>query len=158
MSAILETFDYASPWEVTLRLVCALLAGFVLGLDRELRDRRIGVRTYMLVALGAAAFSLVTMELSLDANGLGVNSDPTRITQGLIGAIGFLGAGAIIQGRQRVGGIATAASLWVAGAAGMASGLGYYVHALMIAALAGAVLWLSTLMDSRGSEDRPPKE
>lgn len=151
-------FDYASPLEVGLRLLCALVAGVVLGLDRELRDRRIGVRTYMLVSLGAAAFSLVTMELSLDAEAMGLGADPTRITQGLIGAIGFLGAGAIIQGRQRVGGIATAASLWVAGAVGMASGLGLYVHALFIAALAGAVLWLSTFMASRGSEDRPPKD
>lgn len=154
-STLWEAFDYVTPAELVLRLLCALLAGLVLGLDREWRNRRIGIRTYMLVSLGSAAFSLTTMELALDSNALDLGADPTRITQGLIGAIGFLGAGAIIQGQERVGGIATAASLWVAGAVGMASGLGYFVHALLVAALAAAVLWLSALMAERGSDDRP---
>ena len=84
-----------------------------------------------------------------------VGSDPTRIVQGLIGAIGFLGAGAIIQGDKNVGGMATAASLWVAGAVGMASGLGYYVHAVVIAVMAAGVLTMSRFMHNRGSVDRP---
>ncbi len=155
MNALSQTLEYVSFEELGLRLLCALLAGLVLGLDREWRNRRIGIRTYMLVSLGSAAFTIITMELAIDTQAMGMGADPTRITQGLIGAIGFLGAGAIIQGQERVGGIATAASLWVAGAVGMASGLGYYAHALLVAVLAAVVLWLSTFMESRGSGDRP---
>lgn len=109
----------------------------------------------MLVALGAAGFSILTIEFSALLAESGVSSDPTRIVQGLIGAIGFLGAGAIIQGDKRVGGMATAASLWVAGAVGMASGLGFFVHAWTIAVLAAIVLAMSKFMSTRGSNDRP---
>ena len=138
-----------------MRLLCALVAGGLLGLDREVRHRKVGVRTYMLVSLGAAGFSILTLELAAQLADSGISSDPTRIVQGLIGAIGFLGAGAIIQGDQRVGGMATAASLWVAGAVGMAAGLGFYVHAIAISALAALVLAMSRFMSNRGSDDRP---
>lgn len=149
------TFGYAGPVESCLRLLVAVAAGAVLGLDRELRHRKVGIRTYMLVALGAAGFTLITMEMSIVAAGEGLGPDPTRIVQGLVGAIGFLGAGAIIQGDKRVGGMATAASLWVAGAVGMASGLGYYAHAAAMAVITGSILGMSHLMKHRGAEDRP---
>lgn len=148
-------FRSIGPVDFTLRLLCALLAGGLLGLDREVRHRKVGVRTYMLVSLGSAGFSILTIELSAKLIESDIASDPTRIVQGLIGAIGFLGAGAIIQGDERVGGMATAASLWVAGAVGMASGLGYYVHAWVIAGLAAVVLAMSRFMSNRGSVDRP---
>lgn len=148
-------FRSIAPLDFIARIVCALFAGALLGLDREVRHRKVGVRTYMLVSLGAAGFSILTIELSAMLAESEIASDPTRIVQGLIGAIGFLGAGAIIQGDERVGGMATAASLWVAGAVGMASGLGFYVHAWTIAALAALVLAMSRFMSSRGSVDRP---
>lgn len=148
-------FAYVGLAELCLRLLCAAGAGALLGLDRELRHRKVGIRTYMIVSLGSASFALVTMEMSLQVVELGLNADPTRLMQGLIGAIGFLGAGAIIQGDRRVGGMATAASLWVAGSVGMASGLGYFVHAVLAAAGTAAILAMSRLMSSRGSEDRP---
>lgn len=146
---------YVSYLELALRLLCAAAAGAIMGLDRELRQRRVGMRTYMIVALGSAGFTLITMELSLEALQFQMGTDPTRIMQGLVGAIGFLGAGAIIQGKESIGGMATAASLWVAGAVGMASGLGYYVHALMLAVIAAGILALSHLLDNRGRADRP---
>lgn len=152
------TFDYPDLFESCLRLVVAVAAGAVLGLDRELRHRKVGIRTYMLVALGAAGFTLITMKMAGVAAAEGLGADPTRIVQGLVGAIGFLGAGAIIQGDRRVGGMATAASLWVAGAVGMASGLGYYAHAAAIAVISGAILSMSHLMQHRGAEDRPDIE
>lgn len=148
-------FKSIAPMDFILRLLCALFAGGLLGLDREVRHRKVGIRTYMLVSLGAAGFSILTIELSATLAESDIASDPTRIVQGLIGAIGFLGAGAIIQGDERVGGMATAASLWVAGAVGMASGLGFYVHACVIAALAALVLAMSHFMSNRGSVDRP---
>lgn len=152
------SFLYVSPAELLLRLGCALLAGIVLGIDREIRHRRVGVRTFMLVSLGAAVYSMNTMELSVALADREIASDPTRITQGLVGAIGFLGAGAIIQGRSRVGGIATAAAIWTAGAVGMAAGLGYYTHALLTSMVVGIVLASSRLMDDRGMDDRPRDE
>jgi len=152
---LISGFRSIGPLDFGLRLICALVAGGLLGLDREVRHRKIGIRTYMLVSLGAAGFSILTIELAAMLAESDINSDPTRIVQGLIGAIGFLGAGAIIQGDEQVGGMATAASLWVAGAVGMASGLGFFVHALVIASLAALVLAMSRFMTSRGSIDRP---
>lgn len=149
------TFIYASPVEVVLRLCLALIAGFALGLDREMRHRKIGIRTYMIVSVGAASYSMITMELAVSMAGEQISADPTRITQGLIGAIGFLGAGAIIQGGGKVGGMATAASIWVAGAVGMASGLGYYFHAIFLAIIVALVLRLSRVLEGRGKENRP---
>lgn len=148
-------FQDIGPVDFLLRLAVAVVCGGLLGLDREVRDRKVGVRTYMLVSLGAAAFSIMTLELAATLAADGVSSDPTRIVQGLVGAIGFLGAGAIIQGDERVGGMATAASLWVSGAVGMAAGLGFYIHAFVIAALAAAILAMSKFMSNRGSTDRP---
>lgn len=152
------SFLYVSPSELALRIACALVAGMVLGLDREIRHRRVGIRTYMLVSIGSAIFAINTMELAAEMAGRNISSDPTRITQGLVGAIGFLGAGAIIQGRSRVGGMATAASIWTAGAVGMAAGLGYYTHSLLTAAIVGLILFSSRFMDHRGMDDRPREE
>lgn len=156
MNDLLTTgFQSIDHLDFALRLLCALLAGGLLGLDREVRHRKIGVRTYMLVSLGAAAFSILTIEFAAMLAISDTQSDPTRVVQGLIGAIGFLGAGAIIQGDDKVGGMATAASLWVAGAVGMASGLGFFVHAVAIAVAAALVLVMSRFMSNRGSVDRP---
>lgn len=152
---ITSGFQSIDQTDFVLRLVCAVLAGGLLGFDREVRHRKVGMRTYMLVSLGAAAFSILTLELAAMLVQNDIQSDPTRIVQGLIGAIGFLGAGAIIQGDKNVGGMATAASLWVAGAVGMASGLGFFVHAIVIAVLAAAILGMSRFMSNRGSVDRP---
>tara|TARA_R110002072_G_scaffold103764_8_gene227626 strand:- start:1643 stop:2119 length:477 start_codon:yes stop_codon:yes gene_type:complete len=152
---LISGFRSITPFDFGLRLICALIAGGLLGLDREVRHRKIGIRTYMLVALGAAGFSILTIEFAATLAESDFNPDPTRIVQGIIGAIGFLGAGAIIQGDERVGGMATAASLWVAGAVGMASGLGFFVHALVIATLAAIVLAMSRFMRGRGAVDRP---
>lgn len=138
-----------------LRLLLALAAGVILGLDREIRGRRVGVRTYMMVSLGAAIFTIVTIEMSFDLQASGLSADPSRVIQGLIGGLGFLGAGAIIQGERSVGGMVTAASLWLAGALGLAAGMGYGLFALVSAGLAATLLAISRLMESRGADDRP---
>ncbi len=151
-------FSLAAQNEQTdwfLRLLCALSAGAILGLDREVRRRRIGIRTYMMVSLGAAIFTIVAIEMAIDMTATGLASDPSRVIQGLVGGLGFLGAGAIIQGDKNVGGMATAASLWVAGAVGLAAGLGYAMIALTSAILAAAILWISRFMEHRGADDRP---
>ncbi|EBA11173.1 MgtC/SapB family protein [Roseobacter sp. CCS2] len=138
-----------------VRLIFALLAGAILGLDREVRHRRIGIRTYMMVSLGSAAFTIVSFEMSTNMVAQGLAADPTRVIQGLVGGLGFLGAGAIIQGDQKVGGMTTAASLWVAGALGLAAGAGFGMFAVACAILAASLLAASRFMEKRGADDRP---
>ncbi|WP_299741068.1 MgtC/SapB family protein [uncultured Roseobacter sp.] len=138
-----------------MRLVFALVAGAVLGIDREVRRRRIGIRTYMMVSLGSAIFTIVSVEMAQDMTDAGLAADATRVIQGLIGGLGFLGAGAIIQGDKRVGGMVTAASLWVAGAIGLAAGMGYGVFSIICAAMAVGLLAVSRVMEHRGADDRP---
>lgn len=142
-----------SDWFV--RVVFAVLAGAILGLDREVRHRRVGIRTYMMVSLGACVFTIASIEMSFDMTAQDLASDPTRVIQGLVGGLGFLGAGAIIQGDKRVGGMVTAASLWLSGALGLAAGLGFGLFALICAALAAGILAVSRLMEHRGADDRP---
>ena len=138
-----------------LRLIFALVAGGILGLDREVRHRRVGVRTYMMVSLGSAIFTITAIEMSRSMGTAELAADPTRVIQGLIGGLGFLGAGAIIQGDKNVGGMATAASLWVAGALGLASGAGLGLFAVICAILAASLLAASRFMEHRGADDRP---
>jgi len=113
----------------------------LIGWDRERADKPAGIRTHMLVALGSASFTLLGFEVGDHlAPKTGEGFDPTRVLQGVIGGIGFLGAGAIIQNRGRVSGITTAASVWVAGALGSAAGVGAYVLAVFTCVFAFGVL------------------
>jgi len=133
----------ASVTEVALRLLVAIAIGGLIGWDRERADKPAGLRTHMLVALGSASFTLLGFEVGDHlAPKTGEGFDPTRVLQGVIGGIGFLGAGAIIQNRGHVSGITTAASVWVAGALGSAAGVGAYVLAVFTAVLAFGVLRL----------------
>jgi putative Mg2+ transporter-C (MgtC) family protein len=130
--------------EILTRLILACVLAALIGLDRELRNKPVGLRTMMLVSLGAAAFSIVVVEMVLTmgdgGRGRGLAMDPTRVVEGIVGGIGFLGAGAIIQGRDRVRGVTTGASIWVVGAIGMACGFGFYVHAAIVTGIAMLVL------------------
>lgn len=130
--------------EVAVRLGVAIAIGGLIGWDRERADKPAGLRTHMLVALGSASFTLLGFEVGEHLSpktGEG-GFDPTRVLQGVIGGIGFLGAGAIIQNRGQVTGITTAASVWVAGALGAAAGVGAFILAGFTAVAAFAVLSL----------------
>jgi len=128
----------ASVTEVAIRLAVAVMLGALLGWDRERWNKPAGIRTHMLVALGSATFTILGFEVGEHYSHNGF--DPTRVLQGVVGGIGFLGAGAILQNRGQVSGITTAASVWVAGALGAAAGVGAYVLALMATVFAFAVL------------------
>ena len=120
--------------EVTLRLVLAAALGGAVGLERELREREAGLRTHLLVSVGAAVFTVVSAygfsDFHYSARG-GITLDPTRIAAQVVTGIGFLGAGAIIRQGLSVRGLTTAATLWVVAAIGMASGAGYYSVAVI---------------------------
>lgn len=142
MSPAAEVFDTAIPfWDISLRLLAASLAGAALGLERELKDRVAGLRTHMLVALAAALFTVITMELTLLVAEMGGQNrpDPLRIIEAVTAGVAFLGAGAIIQGRAGVKGLTTAAGLWLAGALGVAAGAGLY-GVMLLATLLGVVI------------------
>jgi len=111
----------------------ALLTGLI-GLERELRERAAGLRTHMLVGVGAALFTVVSAygwsDFTFSRQG-GTVLDPTRIAAQIVTGIGFLGAGAILRQGLTVRGLTTAAGLWVVAAIGMAAGAGYYSAAVI---------------------------
>jgi putative Mg2+ transporter-C (MgtC) family protein len=106
--------------DVLLRLGAAVLAGALIGLDRQVRNKPAGLRTVALVSLGAAVFVLAASGGSSDSN--------SRVIQGIVTGIGFLGAGSIIRGQteETVRGLTTAASVWLAAAVGVACGLAFW--------------------------------
>jgi putative Mg2+ transporter-C (MgtC) family protein len=122
--------------EALLRLALAGVLGGLIGLERELREREAGLRTHLLVAVGAALFTI--------AGAYGFDSprvDPTRVAAQIVTGIGFLGAGAIIRQGFSVRGLTTAATLWVVAAVGLASGAGYYSGAVITTAVVLVALW-----------------
>lgn len=125
--------------EIFRRLLVALLLGGLIGLERQLHRHHAGLRTHILVSLGSCLIMLTSMYI-FDIYHTRAVVDPARIAAGVITGIGFLGAGAIIQERECVRGLTTAASLWVAAAIGLAVGCGFYQAAAFTAALAVAVL------------------
>lgn len=147
----------ASVTEVAIRLVVAVIIGGIIGWDRERLNKPAGIRTHMLVSLGSATFTLLGFEVGEHYSKEGF--DPTRVLQGVVGGIGFLGAGAILQNRGQVSGITTAAGVWVAGALGAAAGVGAYVLALAATVLAFAILAaggkLDQLVGKSEDADRP---
>jgi len=126
--------------EVLLRLFVAAALGGAIGLERELRERQAGLRTHLVVSVGAALFTLVS---AYGFSGFDGKVDPTRIAAQIVSGIGFLGAGAIIRQGLSVRGLTTAASLWLVAAIGMAAGAGYWDGALI--ATLGALLTLGPL-------------
>jgi putative Mg2+ transporter-C (MgtC) family protein len=124
--------------ESLLRLSLAAVLGGMIGAERELRERKAGLRTHLLVALGSALFTIVGaygFHAFLESGANVVRADPTRIAAQIVTGIGFLGAGAIIRHGLSVRGLTTAATLWVVAAVGMAAGAGYYSVAVITTAL-----------------------
>ena len=115
-------------------LVAAALSG-VIGFEREVAQKAAGVRTHMLVGLGAGLFTLVGV------TGF-AGSDPARVAAQVVAGVGFLGAGAIFRSGLTVRGLTTAAGLWTAAAVGMAAGLGEFAVALVATGVALVVLYV----------------
>ncbi|UUO07319.1 MgtC/SapB family protein [Blastopirellula sp. J2-11] len=129
--------------EIALKLFAALLVGGVLGWEREKRQKTAGLRTYMLVSLGSAAFMIAGLQLQEDIGPTDLSAvriDVSRVLAAIIGGIGFLGAGSIIESRGGVRGITTAAGVWVAASGGIACGCGYYDLAAIATILAWVVI------------------
>ncbi len=112
--------------ELIRRLITAALLGAALGFEREIRQKDAGLRTNILIAVGAALFTLMSIEIS------GPSGDPGRIAAQIVTGIGFLGAGAIMRTGSGIHGLTTAATVWVNAAVGVAAGGGQY-HLAFIA-------------------------
>jgi len=138
-------------WEIVVRMLAAVVLGAVIGIEREARNKAAGLRTQMLISLAAAVFTLLTFELmGVAAVGRdGVTADPVRVTEAVVTGVAFLGAGTIIQARGRVEGITTGASIWLAGAIGVACGGGYFVVAGATVVVAILILFVMGVLKRR---------
>ena len=115
---------------ICLRLSCAMFVGALIGLDREYTHRPAGLRTHILVALGACVVSITGEMIFTHYSTLGSTSDPARLSAQVITGVGFLGAGTIMKEGASVKGLTTAASVWAVACLGIATGFGYYSLAL----------------------------
>lgn len=127
--------DVEQATRIVLRLSVAIALGAAIGYERELRGKAAGLRTHMLVSLGAALYILIPLQSDMSI------ADASRVLQGIITGIGFLGAGAIIKlsNDGNIKGLTTAASIWVAAAIGIAAGMGREATAVLSTA---AVLFI----------------
>jgi len=115
------------------RILLAGGLGALIGWQREKAHKPAGLRTHILIALGAALFTVISISFT---------GDPARITAGVVTGIGFLGAGAIMHRARVVEGLTTAASIWVTAAIGIACGTGYYILSAVTALVVFVVLLL----------------
>lgn len=138
-------------WEAALRLLLAVVLGCIVGIERERKNRPAGMRTHVLVCVGAALIAILESYLTADVIRLnmsqggntGVAINLGRMSAQVISGIGFLGAGTIFMSRKKIAGLTTAASLWNVGCLGLVVGMGYY--ALAIAACVVVIITLTML-------------
>jgi putative Mg2+ transporter-C (MgtC) family protein len=134
---------HTPPQVILVRLFIASCLGGAIGFERGSQAGTAGLRTHILIALAAALFTTLAFEIfhtALEVGGSGRNPDPIRAIEAVTAGIAFLGAGAIFQQRGSVQGLTTGAGMWLAGAVGVATALGYYLIAIAAAVLAVLVL------------------
>lgn len=138
-----DVADAEATTRIVLRLSLAALLGGLLGFEREAKGKAAGVRTHMLVCMGAALFVLVSQEAGIQS------ADISRVLQGVIAGVGFLGAGTILKtdNDDRVKGLTTAAGIWLTAAIGIAAGMGRESTAVLSTALALLILCAVPLVD-----------
>lgn len=143
--------DSTRVTQILVRLLIAAILGGILGFEREQKGKSAGLRTHMLVALGAALFVLIPSQAGATV------ADLTRVLQGLVAGVGFLGAGSIIKGSDEgdVKGLTTAAGIWLTAAIGVAAGMGREATAVLSTLLALVILTslarVARLFENRGN-------
>lgn len=144
------------PWgTVTARLLAAALLGGLIGIDREVRTKPAGLRTHMLISLAACLFALIGLDLlqyGSPARGE-IRIDPFRLIEAVTAGVAFLAAGSIITSRGKVKGLTTGAGMWMAGAVGLACGVGNLPLAGLASVLAVVILALVRLLPIEGEPD-----
>lgn len=142
---------------ILMRLGAAALFGLLIGLDREYREQSAGMRTHMLVSLAAAAFAVIAFEMVERMRNMEqVQADPVRVIEAVTAGVAFLAAGSIIQARGRVRGLTTGAGMWLAGAIGLACGVGAYAVAMVATGLGLVILsllrWIEPKLPTKGHD------
>jgi putative Mg2+ transporter-C (MgtC) family protein len=141
--------DVTLQLDLSIRMLIAAILGAAIGFEREIHEHPAGMRTHLLVALGSAIFT----ELSIFGFGAAAGGsgtvDPTRIAAQVVSGIGFLGAGAILKYGTSIRGLTTAASLWATAAIGMAVGAGSWIVAVVGAAIVIFSLWPLNIVIAR---------
>lgn len=128
MDEFIQYMQEFNPVTVIIRLALALIVGGIIGIERGKQGRAAGMRTHILVSIGAALTALIGLYLT----DMGITTDPMRISAQVISGIGFLGVGTIlIKGRFQITGLTTAAGLWATAAIGLALGVGFYAGAIL---------------------------
>jgi putative Mg2+ transporter-C (MgtC) family protein len=138
--------DTSAIATIAFRFGLSFLLSFIVGIERELNNQPAGLRTHVLISIGATMFMLISLRIPEMFDGKLV-SDPARVAAQIVTGIGFLGAGAIIKIGINVKGLTTAANIWVVSSIGMAVGLGYYVPALIITGVNLVTLTLLNLLE-----------
>jgi putative Mg2+ transporter-C (MgtC) family protein len=135
--------DLGLQADLAFRMLIAAVLGAAIGLEREIHEHPAGMRTHLLVSLGSAIFTVLSIYgfQGVAANGVAATVDPTRIAAQVVSGIGFLGAGAILKYGTSIRGLTTAASLWTAAAIGMAAGAGEWLIAAVGTFLVVFSLW-----------------
>ncbi|MGB0133489.1 MgtC/SapB family protein [Dokdonella sp.] len=130
--------DLVELTRLGVRLLVAAILGAALGYDREVKGKAAGIKTHMLVAVGSAIFMIIPLQIGVEVG------DLTRVMQGMVTGVGFLGAGTILKGSSEdsVKGLTTAAGLWMTSAIGMTAGLGQELSAVLCTLLALIVFFL----------------
>lgn len=143
-----------------LNIILAIALGAAIGLEREISGKAAGLRTNVLICLGAAVFTIISKQLVA-----GTNDSVARIAAQIVTGVGFLGAGAIIQDRGGVHGLTTAATIWLVASIGMACGAGFHALAIVAALIAilvliglGKLVWLLEHYRGKGSLKSTPDD
>ncbi|MFA7431664.1 MAG: MgtC/SapB family protein [Rhodospirillaceae bacterium] len=145
--------------DLLIRFTAASVLAGLLGINREWRHKPAGLRTHILVAVAACAFALLSMDLFLETAALHpeAQSDPIRVIEAVVTGVAFLGAGVIIQAGGTVTGVTTGASVWVAGAIGLAAGTGNIRIAVLCTAFGLIALivlgWFERRFTKRPADD-----
>lgn len=145
---------------IAARLMLAAFLGALVGFEREWRNRPAGLRTHILVSLAAAGFAILGIEIvhSTQFEENSARLDPIRLIEAVTAGVAFLAAGTIIFARGEVRGLTTGAGLWLAGAIGLASGLGFWQIAAFATLLAVVVLGVMQQFDKTMERKLPTKD
>ena len=146
MSHLLQYFQIADA-DIMIRIVFAIILGSVIGLERELTNKSAGLRTQIMVCLGACIFTILSIYGFSTAVTLYPLGDPSRVAAQIITGIGFIGAGTVLRQGLTVTGLTTASTLWIVAAIGMACGCGKLSIAVVSTVLAIAVLVLIRILE-----------
>lgn len=148
LASVMQFLSAMVPAEnlgIAFRIIVAAILGGLIGFEREQDGEPAGIRTHTLVAVAAAAFTIISM---------GFDNNPDRIAAGIVTGIGFLGAGTIFKSHDQVKGLTTAAALWCAAAAGLAVGIEQYFLASIITVIVFFVLISKKIFPALGKKEK----